>query len=96
MVAHPCNPSTWEAEAGDWCEFETSLGYKSELKASLNCIAKPCLKNKTKQTETNLGRKPKSTFSATSSSCWSLPYAPLPSVCLITTDSWQEHLCLML
>ena len=29
-------------------EFETSLGYKSELKASLNCIVRPCLK-KTKK-----------------------------------------------
>ena len=44
VVAHAYNPSTWEAEAGGCCEFETSLGYKSEPKASLRYIARPCLK----------------------------------------------------
>ena len=33
----------------DQCEFETSLGHKSELKASLNCIARPYLKKKKKK-----------------------------------------------
>ena len=28
----------------DQCGFKTSLGYKTELKASLNCIERPCLK----------------------------------------------------
>ena len=32
----------------DQWEFETSLGYKSELKAILNLIVRPCLK-KTKR-----------------------------------------------
>lgn len=28
MVAHTYNPSIWEGEAEDHCEFETILGYK--------------------------------------------------------------------
>jgi hypothetical protein len=30
MVAHTCNPSTWEAEVGD-CDFEASLDYRMRL-----------------------------------------------------------------
>jgi hypothetical protein len=37
MVAHTCNLSTQEAEAGEW-EFKASLGY--------NYIASPCPKEK--------------------------------------------------
>ena len=33
----------------DRCKFETSLGYKSEPKASLSYIARPCLKKKKKK-----------------------------------------------
>jgi hypothetical protein len=36
MVAHTCNPSTWEAEAGG-----------SKFRASPSYILRPCLKNKT-------------------------------------------------
>jgi hypothetical protein len=28
IVVHTFNPSTWEAEAGGYCEFEASLVYK--------------------------------------------------------------------
>ena len=28
IVAHPFNPNTWEAEAGDPCEFNASLIYR--------------------------------------------------------------------
>ena len=46
----PVIPALGRLRQEDWCEFETSLGYKSELKASLSCIARPCLKKtKTKQ-----------------------------------------------
>ena len=34
--------------------METSLGYKSELKASLNCIARPYLKKTKKQKQKTL------------------------------------------
>lgn len=41
MAAHACDPSTQETEAGDCCEFKTSLGHTVEG---------PCLENKqTKQ-----------------------------------------------
>lgn len=30
MVAHTCNTSTWEAEAGGFCEFQDSLGSEYE------------------------------------------------------------------
>jgi hypothetical protein len=36
MVLHACNPSTWEAEAGG-----------SQAQASLDYLARPCIKKKT-------------------------------------------------
>ena len=45
----PIIPALGRLRQEDGYEFETSLGYKSELKASLNCIATPCLK------KTNIG-----------------------------------------
>lgn len=33
MVVHPFNPSTWEADAGDICEFEVSLVYRPSSKS---------------------------------------------------------------
>jgi hypothetical protein len=44
MVVHTCNPSPWEAEWED-LEFKVILGY----------IARPCLKNKTKQNKKKSG-----------------------------------------
>ena len=40
----PVIPALGRLRQEDQCEFETSLSYKSELKASLNCIVKLCLK----------------------------------------------------
>ena len=41
----PVIPAPGRLRQQDQCEFKTSLGYKSELKASLNyCIMKPSLK----------------------------------------------------
>ena len=44
----PVIPALGRLRQEDQCEFETNLGYKSELKASLNCIVRPSLK-KTKK-----------------------------------------------
>ena len=40
----PVIPALRRLRQEDRCEFETSLGYKSEFKVSLNCIMRPCLK----------------------------------------------------
>ena len=42
----PVIPALGKLRQEDQCEFETSLGYTSELKASLSCIVRPCLKKK--------------------------------------------------
>ena len=44
----PVIPALGRLRQEDRCEFETSLGYKSQLKASLNCIRDPVSK-KTKK-----------------------------------------------
>jgi hypothetical protein len=53
LVAHTFNPSTWEAEAGGFLEFEASLVYiQREFQDSQGYTEKPCLekpKHKTKQ-----------------------------------------------
>ena len=37
----PVIPALGRLRQEDQCEFETNLGYKSELKASMNCIVRP-------------------------------------------------------
>lgn len=44
VVAHTCDPSTPEAEAGGWQGVQGHRELQSEMKASLNCIMKLCLK----------------------------------------------------
>jgi hypothetical protein len=48
MVAHTFNPSTREAEAGGFREFEASLVYKVSSRTA-RATEKPCLKNKNKK-----------------------------------------------
>jgi hypothetical protein len=53
MVVHTFNPSTWEAEAGDfWVRGQPRL--QSEFQDSQGYTEKPCLEkqNKTKQNKT--------------------------------------------
>ena len=45
----PVIPALGRLRQEDRCEFETSLGYKSELKASLNCIRDPVSKRQKKK-----------------------------------------------
>jgi hypothetical protein len=53
VMVHTFNPSTWEAEIGDFCEFKTSQsGLHIEFQASQSYIVITCLQeNKTKQTK---------------------------------------------
>jgi hypothetical protein len=47
VVAHAFNPSTWEAEGGDfWVRGQPGL--QSEFQDSQDYTEKPCLKNKNK------------------------------------------------
>ena len=46
MVAHACNPSIWEAEAGGF--LSSRPGLQSEFQDSQSYTEKPCLKKKTK------------------------------------------------
>jgi hypothetical protein len=49
VVAHTFNPSTWEAEAGRFQEFEASLVYKVSSRKARATQRNPVSKNKTKQ-----------------------------------------------
>jgi hypothetical protein len=44
MVAYAFNPSTWEAEASDICEFQEQPGLQSEFWDSQDYTRKPYLK----------------------------------------------------
>jgi hypothetical protein len=57
MVVHACNPSNWEVEAGEDCEFKASLDYK----------VRPCLKKllKTNQNLSNNKTNPTMTTVST-------------------------------
>ena len=46
VVVHTFSPSTWEAEAGDLCEFEVSLVYGVNSRAGSKATEKPCLEKK--------------------------------------------------
>ena len=46
-VAHAFNPSTWEAEQGDLCEFSASLVYRVSSRTA-GATGRPCLKQKRK------------------------------------------------
>jgi hypothetical protein len=50
MVAHAFNPSTWEAEAGRFSEFEASLVYRVSSRTARATQRNPVSKNK-KQTK---------------------------------------------
>jgi hypothetical protein len=53
MVAHAFNPSTWEAEAGEFLEFEASLVYRVSSRTARttqkNHVSEKIPKNKKKQ-----------------------------------------------
>ena len=44
----PVIPALGRLRQGDQCEFRISLGYESEFKASLSCIARPSQKDQKK------------------------------------------------
>jgi hypothetical protein len=48
MVAHTFNPSTWEAEAGRFLEFEASLVYRVSSRTA-RAAEKPCLEKPKKK-----------------------------------------------
>jgi hypothetical protein len=53
VVTHPFNPSTWEAEAGKFLEFEASLVYRVSSRTARAIQKNPVSKqNKTKQNKT--------------------------------------------
>jgi hypothetical protein len=52
VVAHAFNPSTREAEAGGFLEFEASLAYRVSSRTARAIQRNPVLKNKTKQNKT--------------------------------------------
>ena len=53
MVAHAFNPSTWEAEAGGFLEFEASLVYKVSSRTARATQGNPVSKsNKQKNKQT--------------------------------------------
>jgi hypothetical protein len=52
MVAHAFNPSTREAEAGGFSEFEASLVYRVSSRTARATQRSPVLKNKTRQNKT--------------------------------------------
>jgi hypothetical protein len=48
VVVHTFNPSTWEAEAGGFSEFEASLVYKVSSRTARATQRNPVSKNKNK------------------------------------------------
>lgn len=46
MEVQSLNPSIWEIEAGNLCEFETSLVYTSSFSLARATIVRPLLKKK--------------------------------------------------
>jgi hypothetical protein len=52
LVAHAFNPSTWEAEAGGFLEFEASLVYRVSSRTARATQRNPVLKNKKQKTNT--------------------------------------------
>ena len=59
-VVHACNSSTWEAEAGGFCEFVASLDYRTSSRTGRNVtqrnpVSKP--KNQTKQNKNKNKKK---------------------------------------
>jgi hypothetical protein len=64
MVAHACDPNTWEAEAGEsWVQGQPSL--QKEFKASLSYMVRLCIKKKKKKTK-NQGQEVKLSSTALS------------------------------
>jgi hypothetical protein len=53
MVEHAFNPSTWEAEAGDLCNFQASLVYFGSSSPAKITQRDPVLKTKQNKTKTN-------------------------------------------
>jgi hypothetical protein len=48
VVAYAFNPSTWEAEAGGYVEFEASLVYRMSSRTAWVMQRNPVSKNKNK------------------------------------------------
>jgi hypothetical protein len=60
VVADAFNPSTWEAEAGGFLEFEDSLVYRVSCRTARATQRNPVLKNKkTKQNKSSIKYKNK-------------------------------------
>ena len=49
-VAHAFNPSTWEAEQGDLCEFNDSLVYRVSSRTA-GATGRPCFKKTEREKE---------------------------------------------
>jgi hypothetical protein len=58
MVAHAFNPSTWEAEAGGFSEFEASLVYRVSSRTARATQRNPVSKNKQKKKKKKKKKKP--------------------------------------
>jgi hypothetical protein len=52
MMVHAFNPSTWEAEAGRFLEFEASLVYRVSFRTARATQRNPVLKKAKKQNKT--------------------------------------------
>lgn len=48
MMVCACNPSTQEAEAGEWTQVQGQFGLHCEFKANQDYIVRPCLKKQNK------------------------------------------------
>ena len=53
MVAHAFNPSTWDAEAGGFIEFETSLVYRVSSRTARATQRNPVSKNQKEKKKTD-------------------------------------------
>jgi hypothetical protein len=59
VAAHAFDPSTREAEAGGFLEFEASLVYRVSSRTARATQRNPVLKNKTKNKKQKKGKKKK-------------------------------------
>jgi hypothetical protein len=53
VVAHAYNPSTWEAEAGEFLEFKASLVYRVSSRTARATQRNPVSKNQKNKTTKN-------------------------------------------
>jgi hypothetical protein len=78
VVAHAFNPSTWEAEAGRFFEFEASLVDKVSSRTARAIQRNPVSKNQTKQNKKT--QKNKKKFPAGEMAQWLRALSTLPEV----------------